>query len=72
MEALARLSHAQPLVTYATNVMGTVHLLEAARGTGGVRGIVAWHQGDGDARAVTMQQIAHYAALSNRVRSAAA
>jgi CDP-glucose 4,6-dehydratase len=30
-QALVRLSYAQPLVTYATNVMGTAHVLEAAR-----------------------------------------
>jgi CDP-glucose 4,6-dehydratase len=31
-QPLVRLSYAQPLETYATNVMGTVHVLEALRG----------------------------------------
>ncbi len=39
-QPLVRLSYAQPVETYATNVMGTVHVLEAARHAGGVRGIV--------------------------------
>lgn len=30
-QPLVRLSYAQPVETYATNIMGTVHLLEAAR-----------------------------------------
>jgi CDP-glucose 4,6-dehydratase len=33
-QALVRLSYAQPVETYATNVMGTVHLLEAVRLSG--------------------------------------
>lgn len=33
-------SYQQPVVTYATNVMGTVHLLEAVRQVGNVRAVV--------------------------------
>ena len=36
-QALVRASYADPLATYATNVMGTAHLLEALRGQGGVQ-----------------------------------
>lgn len=39
-QPLVRLSYREPVQTYATNVMGTVHLLEAARQTGSVRCIV--------------------------------
>lgn len=39
-QPLVRLSYQQPIQTYATNVMGTVHLLEAARHAGSVRAIV--------------------------------
>ena len=39
-QSLVRHSYANPIETYATNVMGTVHLLEAARLAGGVRVIV--------------------------------
>jgi CDP-glucose 4,6-dehydratase len=39
-QPLVRLSYQQPIDTYATNVMGTVHVLEAARHTGSVRAIV--------------------------------
>lgn len=39
-QPLVRLSYAEPVETYATNVMGTVHVLEAARRAGGVKGIV--------------------------------
>ena len=39
-QSLVRYSYNNPVVTYATNVMGTVHLLEAARQTGGVRAII--------------------------------
>ena len=39
-QALVRHSYANPVETYSTNVMGTVHLLEAARLAGGVRAIV--------------------------------
>ncbi|MEO0003151.1 MAG: CDP-glucose 4,6-dehydratase [Pseudomonadota bacterium] len=39
-QPLVRLSYQQPIETYATNVMGTVHLLEAARHAGSVRVIV--------------------------------
>jgi CDP-glucose 4,6-dehydratase len=39
-QPLVRLSYQRPIETYATNVMGTVHLLEAARHTGSVRAIV--------------------------------
>jgi CDP-glucose 4,6-dehydratase len=36
-QALVRLSYREPVETYATNVMGTVHLLEAVRATPSVR-----------------------------------
>ena len=39
-QSLVRTSYAQPVETYATNVMGTVHLLEAVRQTPGVRVVV--------------------------------
>ncbi|MCR4303897.1 MAG: CDP-glucose 4,6-dehydratase [Gallionella sp.] len=39
-QSLVRHSYNNPIETYATNVMGTVHLLEAARLTGSVRAIV--------------------------------
>jgi CDP-glucose 4,6-dehydratase len=39
-QALVRLSYADPVSTYATNVMGTVHLLEAVRHTAGVKAVV--------------------------------
>lgn len=39
-QPLVRLSYDEPVATYATNVMGTVHLLEAVRGVGGVRAVV--------------------------------
>lgn len=39
-QPLVRLSYRHPVETYATNVMGTVHVLEAARLTGCVRAIV--------------------------------
>ena len=39
-QPLVRLSYAEPVETYATNVMGTVHLLEAVRQTPGVRVVV--------------------------------
>ena len=39
-QPLVRLSYQQPIETYATNVMGTVHVLEAARYAGSVRAIV--------------------------------
>lgn len=39
-QALVRRSYADPIETYSTNVMGTVHLLEAARLSGSVRAIV--------------------------------
>lgn len=39
-QPLVRLSYKEPLLTYATNVMGTVHVLEAARQAGSVRAIV--------------------------------
>lgn len=35
-QPLVRLSYEQPVETYATNVMGTVHVLEAARQVGGI------------------------------------
>src|SRR3954471_14156793 len=39
-QSLVRPSYADPVATYATNVMGTVHVLEAARRSGGVRVVV--------------------------------
>lgn len=39
-QALVRLSYREPVETYATNVMGTVHVLEAARKTSSVRTVV--------------------------------
>lgn len=39
-QPLVRLSYSEPVATYATNVMGTVHVLEAARHTESVRAIV--------------------------------
>lgn len=39
-QPLVRLSYSEPVATYATNVMGTVHVLEAARAVGDVRAIV--------------------------------
>ncbi|WP_374587308.1 CDP-glucose 4,6-dehydratase [Ideonella dechloratans] len=39
-QPLVRLSYQQPVETYATNVMGTVHVLEAARHAGSVKAIV--------------------------------
>ena len=39
-QSLVRLSYAEPLRTYATNVMGTAHILEAARHTPSVKAIV--------------------------------
>jgi CDP-glucose 4,6-dehydratase len=39
-QPLVRLSYREPVETYATNVMGTVHVLDAARRVPGVRAIV--------------------------------
>ena len=39
-QSLVRHSYANPIETYATNVMGTVHVLEAARQVGSVRAII--------------------------------
>ena len=39
-QPLVRLSYDQPLETYATNVMGTVNILEAVRGCASVRAVV--------------------------------
>ena len=39
-QALVRTSYSDPVSTYATNVMGTVHLFEAIRHTPGVRAVV--------------------------------
>ena len=39
-QSLVRYSYTNPIETYATNVMGTVHVLEAARLVGSVRAIV--------------------------------
>lgn len=40
-QPLVRLSYDQPVETFATNLMGTVHLLDAARRIGGVRAFVS-------------------------------
>ena len=40
-QPLVRLSYSEPVETYATNVMGTVHVLEAVRRCGTVRCAVA-------------------------------
>jgi len=39
-QPLVRYSYIEPVETYSTNVMGTVNLLEAVRGTPGVRAVV--------------------------------
>jgi CDP-glucose 4,6-dehydratase len=39
-QPLVRLSYQEPVETYATNVMGSVHVLEAARHVGSVKAIV--------------------------------
>lgn len=39
-QPLVRLSYSQPVETYSTNVIGTVHVLEAARQSGSVKAIV--------------------------------
>ncbi len=39
-QALVRHSYVDPIATYATNVMGTVHVLDAVRAVGGVRAVV--------------------------------
>lgn len=39
-QPLVRLSYLEPVETYSTNVMGTVHLLEAVRHTQGVKAVV--------------------------------
>jgi CDP-glucose 4,6-dehydratase len=39
-QALVRSSYLDPVATYATNVMGTVHVLDAARRTPGLKGLV--------------------------------
>jgi CDP-glucose 4,6-dehydratase len=39
-QSLVRPSYADPVETYATNVMGTVHLLEAVRQVPGIRAVV--------------------------------
>ena len=39
-QPLVRHSYIEPVETYATNVMGTVHLLESVRNTPGVRAVV--------------------------------
>ena len=39
-QPLVRLSYTEPVETYATNVMGTVHVLESARSAGTVKAIV--------------------------------
>lgn len=39
-QSLVRYSYRKPVETYSTNVMGTVHLLEACRQTPSVRGLV--------------------------------
>lgn len=40
-QPLVRYSYEQPVETYSTNVMGTVHVLEAVRKIGGVAAVVA-------------------------------
>jgi CDP-glucose 4,6-dehydratase len=40
-QALVRRSLADPIETFASNVMGTAHLLEALRGSAGLQGILA-------------------------------
>ncbi len=40
-QPIVRDSYLLPVETYATNVMGTVHVLEAVRQTGGVRAVVS-------------------------------
>ncbi len=40
-QALVRLSYREPIETFATNVMGTAHVLEAARRAGSVRAVVS-------------------------------
>ena len=39
-QPLVRLSYSEPIETYATNVMGTVHVLEAARHAGSVKAVI--------------------------------
>lgn len=39
-QPLVRLSYSEPVETYATNVMGTVHVLEAVRKLGNVKAVV--------------------------------
>lgn len=39
-QSLVRLSYSEPVATYATNVMGTIHILEAARQCKNLRAIV--------------------------------
>ncbi|MDO6764795.1 CDP-glucose 4,6-dehydratase [Agarivorans sp. 1_MG-2023] len=39
-QPLVRLSYEIPMETYSTNVMGTVHLLEAVRQVGGIKAVV--------------------------------
>ncbi len=39
-QPLVRLSYAEPVETYATNVMGTVHLLEACRALTGLKAVI--------------------------------
>ena len=39
-QPIVRRSYAEPVATYATNIMGTVHVLEAVRKTPGVRAVV--------------------------------
>lgn len=39
-QPLVRLSYARPVLTYQTNVMGTLHVLEAARKTSSVKALV--------------------------------
>lgn len=39
-QPLVRLSYEEPVETYSTNVMGTVHLLEAVKRVGGVKAVI--------------------------------
>ncbi|MCR2697948.1 GDP-mannose 4,6-dehydratase, partial [Salmonella enterica] len=39
-QPLVRLSYEQPIETYSTNVMGTVHLLETVKQVGNIKAVV--------------------------------
>ena len=40
-QPIVRESYADPITTFATNILGTVHVLEAARATPSVRALVS-------------------------------